>query len=180
MVDYKLVNEFEINKDFLVGFVREQLTKRVMYVKDGLLLEKDDRFYESWDSSKLEELSNHFKKVVCNGGKLVAAHDKSQIVGFALLDSNIFNDDYINLDYIHVSRDYRHLGIGRELFERISKEARKLNANKLYISGHPNIYTQLFYKKMGCVLAKKINERLFKEEPLDIHLEYDLYKKDNQ
>ncbi len=174
MIDYKIVKTEEINRNFLSGFVRNQLTKDVMVLSNGVLKKKKEQFLESWDEDKLAEISLHLKEVVNNSGVLVAAYDEHQVVGFANIESQIFNGGYMNLDYIHVSRDYRHLGIGKKLFERMCLEAKALGAKKLYISGHPNIYTQMFYKRMGCVLAQQLNEALYKAEPYDIHLEKEL------
>ena len=114
------------------------------------------------------------KKIVLKGGKLIIAKAKGKVIGFACLESEKFNDGYLNLDIIQVSKPYRRQGIGAQLFLLIEREAKKLKAKKLYISGHPNIYTQAFYKKMGCVLAKQINQELYDKEPLDIQLEKEL------
>ena len=126
---------------------------------------KYDVFFHKTNAYK----NQHEFRVVLGGANV--AKDKGKVIGFACLENDIFNDGYLNLDIIQVSKPYRRLGIGKQLFMYIEKEAKKLKAKKLYISGHPNIDTQAFYKKMGCVLAKQINRALYDAEPLDIHLE---------
>lgn len=173
-IEYKSVKENEINNDFLTGFKRSQITKFVKYMDKGVLKEKPDFFVEEWDSKKLLSVTETLRRIVAEGGKLIIASFNNQVKGFVLLESNIFFDEYLNMPYIHVDSEFRGLGIGRELFSLIEKEALKLGAKKLYISGHPAVETQKFYQKMGCVLAKKINQKLYELEPLDIQLEKEL------
>lgn len=70
-----------------------------------------------------------------------------------------------------VSEPYRHHGIGRQLFSLAREEAKKIDAEKLYISACSAKETQAAYKALGCTLAEEINERLAEEEPCDIQLE---------
>ncbi|XFA99025.1 GNAT family N-acetyltransferase [Candidatus Izemoplasma sp. B36] len=174
MIIYQNLKPKKIHEDLLDGFIRNQTTYRVKYLEDGVLKEKEDQFTENWNQSRLREISNGMKNIVLKGGKLIVAKKKGKVIGFACLENEMFNDGYLNLDIIQVSKPYRRQGIGKQLFLLIEKEAKKLKAKKLYISGHPNIHTQAFYKKMGCVLAKQINQELYENEPLDIHLEKEL------
>ena len=82
--------------------------------------------------------------------------------------------DYVELPYIHVSRELRGSGIGKRLFEICCKEAKLLGAKKLYIAAHPSVETQRFYKHRGCTLASEINTVIFNKEPLDLQMEYPL------
>lgn len=168
---YRKMDMDDIIDTLFIGFNRHQVTKRVKYIENGILKEKDNYFVENWSDKKLIEISRGIKKIVRNGGVLIVAKDNNLVVGFACLEGELFFDEYLNLDLIQVSNDYRHKGIGRVLFGMVEEEARKIGGRKLYISGHPNIQTQKFYENMGCVLAEKINEELFADEPLDIHLE---------
>lgn len=161
----------EINTHLLDGFVRHQVIDKILFNENGNLVEKDNHWVEDWDQTRLMEISGNIHDIVRKGGICVAAYDVKQIIGMAVLVNELFFDEYMNLDLIHVSFDYRGKGIGKELFRRIEEEARILGARKLYISGHPSVETQAFYKNQGCVLAKKIHQGLFEHEPYDIHLE---------
>ena len=61
---------------------------------------------------------------------------------------------------------------GKALFYQACEEARRLGADKLYISAHSSKENQAAYKALGCVHAKEINPKLAEEEPCDVQLEY--------
>ena len=61
---------------------------------------------------------------------------------------------------------------GKALFYQACEEARRLGADKLYISAHSSKESQAAYKALGCVHAKEINPKLAEEEPCDVQLEY--------
>ncbi|XMB72900.1 GNAT family N-acetyltransferase [Mycoplasmatota bacterium WC30] len=171
---YKVVEANEIFNDFLRLFNRHQTTEQIAFVDGFLIKHKKLRFEEEWDESKLESVSNYLKEISLKGGKVITAFHNDVVIGFANIDPNLFFNCYLNVPYIHVSYEYRGKGIGKKLFNMLCEEAVKLGAKKLYISGHPAKETQVFYKKTGCVLAKKINQKLYDIEPGDIQLEKDL------
>lgn len=76
------------------------------------------------------------------------------------------------MPFLHTSKGYRGYRIGSYLFFLIAQEAIKKGARKLYISGHPSVETQMFYKALKCVPTENVNQVLFDLEPYDIHLEY--------
>ena len=54
------------------------------------------------------------------------------------------------------------------------EEARRLGADKLYISAHSSKESQAAYRALGCSFAEEINEELAAAEPFDVQLEYRL------
>lgn len=170
MIRYNTVYPRNIKTGLLNGYKRQSETSRVKYVEDGILKEKADFFKEDWDQEKLHSIEQFMKK---KQNITIIAKDQSQTVGFLVVDTNSF-DGYMNVPYIHTDARYRGLGIGKNLILLGSKTAKDLGAEKLYISGHPDINTQAFYEKIGCVLAQKINQTLYEIEPLDIQLELSL------
>lgn len=78
---------------------------------------------------------------------------------------------YLWLDMLHVSYEYRKKGIGRKLFDMTANAAKKLGAKKLYISAHSSQESQAFYRAVGCVNAEEIIPELFEAEPYDVHME---------
>ena len=108
------------------------------------------------------------------GGVAIGAFSDNDIIGFASIQNGLFgiNGDYLQLEMLHVSYEYRNKGIGKSLFHIICAEAKTFGARKLYISAHPSAETQAFYKAIGCIEAVEINKKLFDEEPFDCHLEY--------
>lgn len=79
---------------------------------------------------------------------------------------------------MHVSNEYRHKGIGKKLFAFSVAAAKKLGAEKMYISTHSSQESQVFYRAMGCVHAEEIVPELVEAEPFDIQLEYVLSEKE--
>lgn len=61
---------------------------------------------------------------------------------------------------------------GRRLFTLGCEEAKKLGADRLYISAHSSKESQATYKALGCVHAQEINQELAQMEPCDVQLEY--------
>lgn len=174
-ITYKKVTYKNIDDHFLNGYIRFQETKKVYSMNEGALQVKNISFRDDWNQEKLIEVSRSLKETIKNGGIVYAAYDQKQIVGFASLNTTLFFDEYMNMEYIHASKGYRGYKIGSYLFFLITQEASKKGAKKLYISAHPSIETQKFYKSLLCVPTKKINQTLFEEEPYDIHLEYPLH-----
>lgn len=82
------------------------------------------------------------------------------------------HNQYIWLDMLHVSFEYRHHGIGRKLFNLAVEAARELHASKMYISAHSSEESQAFYRAMGCVHAMEVIPELFEAEPYDVHMEF--------
>jgi GNAT superfamily N-acetyltransferase len=82
------------------------------------------------------------------------------------------SQQYLELEYIHVSRDFRGQGIGQKLFQGICQAARMRGAQKLYIGAHPAVETQAFYATVGCISAQEIVLEIYQREPRDLQLEY--------
>jgi 3-methyladenine DNA glycosylase AlkD/GNAT superfamily N-acetyltransferase len=169
----KKVSANTITDDFLKGYQRYQETKNVLFLQDGKLLEKEDQFTESWDESKLIEISKYLRDLVKKGGVVYAAYSGKHVIGFSCIDYYQFGD-YINLPYIHTDSRYRGQGYGKELILFAGLEAMLKGAKKLYISSHPAVETQKFYESVGCTLAEEVNETLLAIEPYDIQLELKL------
>jgi 3-methyladenine DNA glycosylase AlkD/ribosomal protein S18 acetylase RimI-like enzyme len=154
-ITYKKISYNRIDDNFLNGYIRFQEIVNVLYIENG-------------------EFSRELKNSVKNGSILYAAYDQKQIIGFSMIDSSIFFDEYVNMSYIHTSKGYRGYGIGKYLFNIMALESKKLGAKKLYISAHPAVESQKFYQSIGCVSTKKVNQELYDLEPYDLHLEYSI------
>lgn len=82
---------------------------------------------------------------------------------------DIYNNQiFTELPYIHVSQEYRRKGIGKTLFSMCCDLAKQMNASKLYIAAHSSVESQSFYRALGCILAKEINDDILAKEPLDL------------
>ncbi|WP_270181096.1 GNAT family N-acetyltransferase [Alkalihalobacillus sp. CinArs1] len=176
MLTIKQITPSDLYPSMLDTFNRNQETSRVLVNENGSLVEKEDHFKDKWSLTRKREIVQHFRDVTEGGGAVIIANMDTTVVGFAVIESEVFGDRsrYRELSYIHVSSEHRGNGIGRKLFNVVTNVAKQLGAEKLYIGAHPSIETQRFYFSMGCVLAEEMNEDIYNREPLDLQLEYTL------
>ncbi|MGL4570521.1 MAG: GNAT family N-acetyltransferase [Clostridium sp.] len=118
----------------------------------------------------------HFKASLSMGGKAIGCFDNGRLVGYIVLNSDIFGDSskYILLDQFFISKNYRNKGIGKRLFNICCELAREFRAEKIYICAGSSEDTIAFYFKLGCVEATEINEELYEMDRNDYQLEYTL------
>ncbi|MCT8136895.1 GNAT family N-acetyltransferase [Anaerobacillus sp. CMMVII] len=110
----------------------------------------------------------------CGGIAIGAFAEDGRLVGFVTLNKEFFGGtaNYLLLDSMFVSRDYRNLGIGKQLFQLCAAKAREWGADKLYLCAASSEDTIAFYRSVGCVAAAEINQDLFDNDHRDIQLEY--------
>ncbi|ARI75742.1 GNAT family N-acetyltransferase [Halobacillus mangrovi] len=173
MITIQSLSIRDIEDTMLNEFDRTQKTTKVLYQQGVKLLEKEDCFDDDWSTDKKHEITSHFKNVLKQGGAVIAVFEITKLAGFAVIEGKHFGsrNQYLELSYIHVSREFRGRGIGEELMVAVKKKALQLGASKLYIGAHPSVETQAFYKKTGCVLAAEVNEEIYQREPRDLQLE---------
>ncbi len=180
MIEYRRLFLEELKDDLLVDFNRHQSTEKIFYVtKDGSLSIKDEHYVEFWNESKKIDVVNILRYIISDtGGAVFGAFVDGKLKGFAGIKGSLFgsNNQYLNLSYIHVSSDVRGSGIGKKLFSHSCDFARESGASKLYIGANPSYNTYMFYKSLGCVLAREINQEVLKSEPLDLQLEFNITK----
>jgi predicted N-acetyltransferase YhbS len=107
------------------------------------------------------------------GGLFFGAFENEQLAGVAALDTvwRGRRGDLLQLEFMHVGRDYRAQGVGTRLYEQARSAARERGARGLYISATPSENTILFYQARGAVLIDTPDPELYAREPEDIHLE---------
>lgn len=173
---YKNLDKTDLTPDALEDFKRHQLTEYVYYLDEkGALAIKKDPYEEFWHPEDKARVIEILKYYLDQGGAIVAAMDPN-ICGFAAINGRFFGKDkkQLNLGFIHVSHDYRHRGIGGQLFEAITLEAKKRGADQIYIGANPSVDTYKFYKAMGCRLAETYIPEIYDHEPRDLQLIFDL------
>ncbi|MCL2092800.1 MAG: GNAT family N-acetyltransferase [Treponema sp.] len=173
-----VVKELHVNDmydEMLISFNRYQKVTRIWFNNNGEWQIKDHDYIEDWDEAKKIERAKQFKTILAeHKGSIFGAYDEHKLIGFSVIIHKFFGSDrqYVQLKYLHVSLEYRHKGIGKELFKLSVEKARDLGAKKLYISANDSEETQKFYLGIGCVDAVEINEALAQEEPYDRQMEY--------
>jgi len=166
----------DLSPELFSSFNRYQkVTKCWRKSNDGWIL-KDIAFTENWGAAEYIYLVECLRNTLETGGTVFGAFESGVLIGFASLENEFFGSrwKYLQLSSLHVSYDKRNMGIGRRLFALSIEAARKVGAEKLYISAHSSEETQYFYQSLGCVEAMEQSEKLTAEEPFDCQLEYRL------
>lgn len=136
-------------------------------------------FVEDWSPEERRSIAADVQKHMGKDQSAFGAFDGDKLAGFITVSHDFFGASarYVELVCFQVSEPYRKQGIGKTLFAMVCEEARRLGAEKLYISGHSSQESQAAYKALGCVHAKEPNQKLAEEEPWDVQLEYSLNDK---
>ena len=171
---YYVLTQKDINLELFSNFDRYQEVTKCWRKENNKWILKDISFTEQWDQDNYKSLVKEFINTIENGGTVFGVFKDDVLIGFASLENDFFgsNKQYLQLSAMHVSYNYRGKGIGKELFDLISKKAKEMGAKKLYISSHSSKETVAFYKSMGCKEAVEYNKELVEKEPYDCQLEY--------
>lgn len=177
MIEYRELELSEIGRELFSSFIRRQDVTDCLRLVNGEWVVKSDPFIDDWSEEDYAFLVKCLRNTVISGGVVYGAFDGGALKGFASVEPRLFGGEqrYLDLSCIHVSRDMRGRGMGRELFTRACDWARDHGAKKLYISSHSAAETQAFYKAMGCVDAEEYNRDHVSAEPFDRQLERKLW-----
>ena len=160
----------------LDDFVRRQTVTACWRKTDNDWKLVPNAYEENWPQAQrrktAEDVAHHINLDQTGFG----AFDGERIIGFATVSHRIFGAAarYVQLVCFQISEEYRRQGIGRKLFSLACEEARRLGADKLYISAHSSKESQTAYRALGCSFAEEINEELAAAEPFDVQMEYRL------
>lgn len=173
MIAYKVLNEDDINIKLFNGFIRHQVITKSWRKQNDEWIIIDAPSVDDWSEEDYQFLVKCLKNTVSTGGFVYGAFNDIKLIGFVSVEPQTMGNDevYRELSSIHVSEDMRRKGIGKQLFLAAKEWALKSGADKLYISGHPSVESQAFYKKMGCVEAKISETSHVSREPFDCQLE---------
>jgi len=129
-----------------------------------------------WPPGEAEKSTPLYEDCHDRGGAVHGVFDGARLVGVAILEERFIGTplDQLQLKFLHVSRDYRHRGLGRRLFAWARGEAGRRGAKRLYVSATPSKHTVDFYLRCGCRVTDEPDPELLALEPEDIHLECDV------
>lgn len=173
-IHYEKINEKNFNSHSLDHFVRHQRVRECWRNVDGQWKLIPIEFEENWTVEQCQKIAADVALRMGNDQTAIGAFDGEEVIGFITVSHNIFGNTakYVELVCFQVSEPYRGKKIGKTLFYKACEEAKRLGADKLYISAHSSKESQAAYKAIGCVHAKEINQKLAQEEPCDVQLEY--------
>ena len=173
---YKRLDSNNFTGHSLDDFVRRQtVTECWRKINDDWRL-VPNAFEENWSQAQCREMAEDVVRHISLDQTGFGAFDGERIVGFATVSHRIFgaSASYVQLVCFQISEEYRRQGIGRKLFSLACEEARRLGAEKLYISAHSSKESQAAYRALGCTPAEEVNEGLAAAEPFDVQMEYRL------
>ena len=173
---YKRLDNTNFSGHSLDGFVRRQRVTECWRKADSGWQLVPNVYEENWSQAQRREIAEDVAHHINLDQTGFGAFDGERIIGFATVSHRIFGAAarYVQLVCFQISEGYRRQGIGRKLFSMVCEEARRLGADKLYISAHSSKESQAAYRALGCGFAEEINEELAAEEPFDVQMEYRL------
>lgn len=172
---YRTLTQQDISRSLFSHFQRHQTVGKCWRkAEDGSWLIKDDPFIDDWSEEDYQFLVACLKHTIATGGIVIGAFEQEQLKGFVSVEAELMGSkkEYLDLTSIHISKDMRKKGIGRELFSRAADWARKHGGKKLYISAHSAVETQAFYRALGCTEAAEYQQSHAAQEPYDVQMEY--------
>lgn len=120
---------------------------------------------------------NNLKGTILNGGSAIGAFDSNnRLLGFASINREFFGEkyNYVLLDQLFITLEYRGEGLGKKLFMLSVDVAREWKVDKIYICAGSAEETIAFYFAIGCKEAVEINKELYESDPRDYQLEFSL------
>ena len=173
---YKRLDNNNFTGHSLDDFVRHQTVAECWRKIDNDWKLVPNVYEENWSQMQCREIAEDVVHHINLDQTGFGAFDGERIIGFATVSHRIFGAAarYVQLVCFQISEEYRRQGIGRKLFSMACEEARRLGADKLYISAHSSKESQAAYQALGCTPVEEINESLAAAEPFDVQMEYRL------
>ena len=175
-IKYRELKEEEITRGLFQSFVRQQEVTDCWRKVNGDWVIQRDPFIDDWTEEEYEFLVQCLKHTIQTKGFVCGAFQENKLKGFASVEGALMghHKEYADLTSIHISKELRGQGIGKELFSLVSQWAKEHGAKKLYISAHSAVESQAFYRNLGCIEAKEYNQEHVASEPCDVQMEYAL------
>lgn len=175
-ITYREITAGELSPELLGRFRRHQDVKRCWRKIDGQWVLRNIAFTDDWDAADHRRVCGQLRDVLASGGAVWGAFADGWLKGFSSVDGRRIGSrgQYAVLAELHVSEELRGRGLGRRLFSLAAEEARRLGAEKLYISAMSAEESQAFYRAMGCVEALEYDPPHVEKEPCDVQMEYTL------
>ena len=167
MIVIKKVDRDNFSETSMDLFDRYQEVQNVFRMESGKLVLKKQPFTETWSPERKRE-----KAAEILSGKYLTfcAFDGESVIGEIMLIPEL-NDNRLIIDSLHVSREYRQHGIGRQLVETACYYAKSRGAEALYASCCSAEETIRFYTAMGFEPSEHPITSCVEDEPFDIQME---------
>ena len=126
----------------------ENINIEKMTIEDALKIEKkfEEKFDDFWNINILKS------ELINNNSLYFVAKKEDEIVGFSGITINV---DFTEITNIVVKKDFRKLGIGKMLLEKIIKETKELGKDLMYLEVNENnenainLYKKYAFEEVG-------------------------------
>ena len=163
----------ELGEDFLDGFRRiQRITELWVREETGYVLRPAQLLYE-WSDEKRRWIPLWLKEQAERGGAVFGAFRDGKLVGFSSVDGTLAGEStrIANLTMLFVDDRFKRRGIGTGLFRAACLEAKRIGADRLFVSAVPSAETVSFYFRMGCRDAETVPEEFVDtDEDRDLEL----------
>lgn len=158
MIEVKNLTTEDISSGMLLNFHHHQIITEKWVNSSGKweLVKTSD--LREWNEEKRKWISEYLCRQIERGGSVVAAYAGDILAGFCCVDGCLAGKTakYANMTMLFVDDNWKRKGVGRKLFENICIFAKRMNADKLFISAIPSADTIAFYFRIGCEDAREI------------------------
>lgn len=165
-----LLTKENMSENTLDNFDRTQNVQRVYRKINNEYKLAEDEWVMDWSLDKKRAVA---KSLINEDHITFGAIENGNIVGFASMEKNM-QGEYIVLDMMHVSKNYRGQGIGKRLFQQAKEKAKEIGAKQLYISAFSSEDTVGFYLSMGCKVTDNPIAQIVEDEPFDVQMVCDI------
>lgn len=126
MIQYRILQEKDIDRELLRAFTRRQVVDQCLRRENGAWVVRSDPFIDDWTEEDYQTLINCLRNTVRTGGYVCGAFSDGQLKGFVSVENGVFGGEnrYLDLSSLHVSADMRRAGIGKALFRAAREWAR--------------------------------------------------------
>ncbi len=173
-MEYRKISAEELTPALFDGFRRHQEINQVWRKENGSwVIRSAPRVIEEWGEQQHEFICHCLRETLAFGGMVVGAFANDKLKGILSVDACPFGsqEQYLEIPFLQVSRDYRGRGIGKRLFAMAKEFAREKGAERLYLSSQPSVESQAFYKAVGCVEAEEYSVEHAERNPEDCQIE---------
>lgn len=158
MIEVKELTANDISSGMLLNFTHHQMITKKWVNRNNLWELVETLDLREWNKEKRIWISDYLSQQIKRGGSVVAAFAGNILVGFCCVDGYLVGKTakYANMTMLFVDDKWKRKGVGRKLFKKICICAKRMYADKLFISAIPSFETIAFYFNIGCGDAKEI------------------------
>lgn len=146
----------DLTDHLLDHFIRLEETTHILVLRGGELFEESSPWLDDWDDADRKDQLHHLQNAAA-AGAVFGAFEQGELIGFSSIALPFLGEEQemLELQKLHVSAPARGMGVGSALFQAAAQQAGRMGAKSLYISSHPGVKAQAFYRRMGCRLSPR-------------------------